>query len=71
MCEICRRDPCDPRCPNADDTANFHCASCGEDIYVGDDDAVRDSEGNVFCNDECMLAYYGRAYVDWTSIDDF
>lgn len=37
MCEICRRIPCDPRCPNAlEPKAVATCVECGYEIYSGD-----------------------------------
>ncbi len=37
MCEICRRSPCDARCPNAPEPrAIYKCAYCGEGITNGE-----------------------------------
>lgn len=33
MCELCRKNPCDYRCPNADGLKEkYICAVCGESI---------------------------------------
>lgn len=38
MCDICRHNPCDPRCPNAPDPPSvFVCSGCGDDIFEGDE----------------------------------
>ena len=37
ICEICRRSPCDSRCPNAPEPLIVHeCSLCGELIREGD-----------------------------------
>ena len=48
MCEICRRDPCDPRCPNAPEPpVVFVCSGCSGKIREGDD--YWDILGEQFC----------------------
>lgn len=38
MCDICMKNPCDPRCPNAPEPPSvFICSGCGDFIYDGDD----------------------------------
>lgn len=38
MCELCRQNPCDPRCPNAPEPAVVClCCQCGREIYEGED----------------------------------
>lgn len=38
MCEVCRQNPCHPRCPNAPDPPSvFICAGCGRPIFDGDE----------------------------------
>ena len=37
MCDVCRQNPCSPRCPNADEPKAYHyCSYCGEGIYEGE-----------------------------------
>lgn len=37
MCNVCRKIPCDSRCPNAPEPpAVFICSNCGEPIYDGE-----------------------------------
>lgn len=48
MCDICWRNPCDPRCPNAPDPrAVFVCSGCGHNILDGD--RVWHILGEQFC----------------------
>ena len=48
MCEICRKNPCHPRCPNAPDPIPvFICSECGQDIYEGVD--YWDVLGEQYC----------------------
>ena len=36
MCQICRRTPCDCRCPNVKESKPAHtCINCGDGIYAG------------------------------------
>ena len=38
MCEICRKTPCDFRCPNAEPLKLvYKCDWCGNEILEGDD----------------------------------
>ena len=38
MCAICRRTPCDPRCPNSPEQApEFVCDRCGHRILSGEE----------------------------------
>ena len=51
MCAICRRSPCDPRCPNAPDPPTVYtCEECGEGILVGDEFAeIGDRQYHIDC----------------------
>ena len=50
MCDICRHNPCDPRCPNAPDPPSvFVCSGCGDDILEGDD--YVELMGEQWCRD--------------------
>ena len=38
MCDLCRQNPCNTRCPNYIlSKANHYCSSCGEGIYDGEE----------------------------------
>lgn len=38
MCDLCRQNPCSPRCPNYTPLKTIHyCSSCGEGIYDGEE----------------------------------
>lgn len=69
MCDVCLQvGKCDPRCPNADDEKSYClCASCETDIFFGDENVVVDADNNIFCDNECLMDYYGCRYFDWSS----
>ena len=52
MCEICMKEPCDPRCPNAEEEKKVHiCCECFKGIYAGE----KCYEGSVgFICKECL-----------------
>ena len=35
------------------------CTNCNEELYLGDEEVVHDSHGDLFCCDTCALDYYG------------
>lgn len=38
MCDLCRQDPCNPRCSNYTPPKTTHyCSSCGEGMYDGEE----------------------------------
>lgn len=52
MCEECRKNPCDSRCPNAPAPKHvFVCSNCGHSIVEGED--YYDVLGEQFC-EYCM-----------------
>jgi hypothetical protein len=64
ICEICRRIPCDSRCPNAPEPpAIYECTSCHGEIRVGE--WVVKLDGFPYC-EECVEN--GRKEV---SFDDY
>ncbi len=59
MCEMCRRSPCHPRCPNADPPKVIgQCVQCGQDL-TADYTYYSDADGNLYCSKECALDYIG------------
>ena len=56
MCEICRSDPCNPRCPNAD-PKKFFCDNCNG-LITEDDEPYTDGLDNEFCSLQCALDYH-------------
>lgn len=43
MCDICRKTPCHPRCPNyIPPKANHYCSVCNDGIYEGEEYIVND-----------------------------
>lgn len=50
MCMVCRRYPCDPRCPNAaEPKARYKCERCGYGIDEGEE--YYDSPEGYICRD--------------------
>lgn len=48
MCDVCLKNPCHPRCPNASDPAPVTtCRRCKEGILAGDEYAV--INGDDYC----------------------
>ena len=38
LCDLCRRDPCHPQCPNyMPSKASHYCSICGDGIYDGEE----------------------------------
>lgn len=80
MCEICRRSPCHPRCPNAPDPIPVYlCAGFGHDIYEGElywdvlgeqfcenciDDARTEAEDDLVCFVCEETIYAGQDYYN-------
>lgn len=58
MCAICQREICPPRCPNADYRQVGSCAQCRTDI-TSDEEYYTDDSGNIFCDMDCAMDYYG------------
>ena len=60
MCAVCRKNPCDSRCPNAEEPKSIYtCEWCKEPIYEGDK-YMNTPEGPV-CKD-CI--------EDWRIVQD-
>lgn len=52
MCDVCRRSPCDPRCPNAPDPPTVYtCKHCGEPIVPGEE--YLELYGDYYHLDDC------------------
>jgi late competence protein required for DNA uptake (superfamily II DNA/RNA helicase) len=50
MCDICRRTPCAPQCPNFEDEPLLYCDRCERAIYA--DDTYYEI-GGIYC-ENCM-----------------
>ena len=62
MCNECRRNPCDSRCPNAPDPKPvFVCSGCGRTIREGED--YWDIMGEQWC-ESCIDEAKGTAEYD-------
>lgn len=65
MCEMCRSNPCDARCPNADTPKVMgYCDTCGEELRA-DYIYTEDNDGNTFCSKDCAVEYYGIEETEW------
>lgn len=50
MCAVCRKNPCDSRCPNAEEPRSIYtCEWCKEPIYEGD--KYMDTPEGPICKD--------------------
>lgn len=48
MCEVCRKSPCHPRCPNAGEPeARIKCEKCGHGIM--EDEEYLEADGGPVC----------------------
>lgn len=53
MCEICRKNPCDFRCPNYKKRkSDYYCSICGEGIISGEE-YVRNENGD-YVHEDCI-----------------
>ena len=60
MCNVCRKNPCHPQCPNYIPPKTYHyCSICQEGIYNGEED-IEDDDGE-YAHWECID--YGRDLV--------
>lgn len=65
MCEICRSHPCNARCPNASGPEIMdNCVVCDESLRE-DYTYFEDSDGNIFCSQECAVKYHGIEEKEW------
>lgn len=62
ICEICRQNPCHPRCPNyIPQKASYYCSYCGEGIYNGEE--YIENENNEYMHFECFDGM--RDVISW------
>lgn len=60
MCAVCRKNPCDSRCPNAEEPSPVYtCEWCKEPIYEGDE--YMDTPEGPVCKD----------YIEGMSVTEF
>ena len=70
-CEFCHHDnPHDYRCPNAEPPKSYDkCQQC----YITlrhDYPYVIDSEGNIFCSEDCAIKFHGITETEWEDEDE-
>lgn len=59
MCDVCRRNPCAPTCPNAE--PDLYCEWCYEQIRKGNKyfSAIDYSyRWAAFCSEDCLKEYF-------------
>lgn len=62
MCDICRKSPCDSRCPNYIPPKTSHyCSICDEGIYDGED-YIENQDGE-YIHYECVQGI--RQLLEW------
>lgn len=64
MCEICLRNSCHPRCPNAVQKLRGICEECGEELYEGEY-YYTDNDGNKYCSEDCAKKANGIREKEW------
>jgi len=62
MCSLCKKTPCDSRCPNyVPSKATHYCSACGEGIYTGEE--YLENDNGEYRHYDC---FYGmRDLVGW------
>ena len=64
ICDICRRSPCHPNCPNHKCNKVGSCDKCGNDLYE-EYEIWTDNDGNKFCSEDCAKDYYGIKEMEY------
>jgi hypothetical protein len=58
LCIECLKDPCDPRCPNAEQPEVIGvCKNCNTDIYDNEEEVYEQSGVGLFCCLDCALLF--------------
>jgi hypothetical protein len=58
LCIECLKDPCDPRCPNAEQPKIIgRCKYCSSEIYDYQKEVYGQAGVGLFCNLDCVLAF--------------
>lgn len=64
MCSICRKYPCDSRCPNAEIVMVYTCFNCGRAIFSGEECLdLSDYQHGVICSD-CLDEMSSSDWMD-------
>ena len=58
MCEMCLKEPCDPRCPSFHEYRVGRCETCGV-MVMDTDERWKDADDHLFCSSECAMDFYG------------
>lgn len=63
MCQECRRDPCDPRCPNYVCNSIRHCSECGGEVW--EEMKYYRSDNGLIC-EECLNSMSAKEIIELT-----
>ena len=55
MCKVCRQEPCNPHCPNAEEEI-YTCAVCEDEILAGRYAVV----GDEYICEDCLYYLNGK-----------
>lgn len=58
MCEMCMKEPCDPRCPSRHEFRVGTCEQCGV-IIMDNDERWEDEDDYLFCSERCAEVFHG------------
>lgn len=66
MCEECRQNPCDARCPNNIEGINECCAECGNILEKGEEVYVNNNDETICL--ECMESLEIGKIIDFFNL---
>jgi hypothetical protein len=64
ICEICKQNPCHPKCPNKIRRVRGSCEVCGENLYE-DEYYYTDNSGGTYCSDYCARKANDIHEIEW------
>ena len=57
MCEMCMKEPCDPRCPSFHEYRVGTCEKCGI-MIMDNEERWEDRDFHLFCSRDCAEEYH-------------
>lgn len=68
MCKLCRKYPCDYRCPNYESPkATFYCSICGDGMY--EYDRYVENDNCEYAHLDCLSQMDIYELVEWFGFD--